>query len=93
MTRTGTPSVGEEQADSPAMNAPERVEADPSPSRVEALLLEVLGNVNREVKTASALTGLALEAVKRFQEIAKDLRTRADAVDPPAPAVAPASKP
>jgi hypothetical protein len=50
----------------------------PSPADVTALLLEVLRNVNREVKTTLDLSGRAQAAVDHFRAISVSLRTLAD---------------
>ncbi|HEV7476526.1 MAG TPA: hypothetical protein VGO02_02180 [Burkholderiales bacterium] len=50
----------------------------PSPTDVTALLLEVLRNVNREVKTTLDLSGRAQAAVDHFRAISVSLRTLAD---------------
>lgn len=49
-----------------------------SPTDVTALLLEVLRNVNREVKTSLDLPGRAQAAVDHFRAISISLRTLAD---------------
>jgi ABC-type methionine transport system ATPase subunit len=51
---------------------------NPSSDQVTALLLDVLRNVNREVKTTLVLDGKAHDAVVNYQAIAADLRTLAD---------------
>ncbi len=48
------------------------------PGDVAALLLDVLNNVNRQVKTSLALDGKAQAAVERFRAISLSLRTLAD---------------
>jgi hypothetical protein len=50
----------------------------PAPSDITAVLLDVLRNVNREVKTVLALDGKAHDAVVHFQAISASLRTLAD---------------
>ena len=49
-----------------------------SPTDVTALLLEVLRNVNREVRTSLDLPGRAQAAVDHFRAISISLRTLAD---------------
>jgi hypothetical protein len=49
-----------------------------APSELTQALLDVLRNVNREVKTTLALDGKAAAAVAHFQAIAASLRTLAD---------------
>jgi hypothetical protein len=60
----------------PAYHEPQRSQA--APSELTAALLDVLRNVNREVKTTLALDGKAAAAVAHFQAIAASLRTLAD---------------
>ena len=50
----------------------------PAPHDVTQLLLDVLRNVNREVKTSLELTDKAKTAVEHFQAISLSLRTLAD---------------
>lgn len=48
------------------------------PNDLVALMLDVLNNVNRQVKTSLALDGNAQAAVERFRAISRSLRTLAD---------------
>jgi hypothetical protein len=54
------------------------VAAATAPTDVTALLLDVLRNVNREVRCATVLDGRAAQAVADYRRIATDLRTLAD---------------
>jgi hypothetical protein len=65
------------KSDQPSMQAAATV-PPASPNEVTALLIEVLRNVNREVKTTLALEGKADFAVKHFRAISIELRTLAD---------------
>jgi hypothetical protein len=75
MPDTPVPPHRSDRAD-PAHHEPQRSQA--APSELTAALLDVLRNVNREVKTTLALDGKAAAAVAHFQAIAASLRTLAD---------------
>ncbi len=63
----------------PAPNPGPAPGPNPDPTKdIVALLLNVLRNVDREVKTALELDGRAKAAVVRFQAISADLATLAD---------------
>jgi len=58
--------------------APAAPAQPPAASELTAVLLDLLRNVNREVKTTLALDGKAQAAVIHFQAISASLRTLAD---------------
>jgi hypothetical protein len=48
------------------------------PADLAALMLDVLNNVNRQIKTTPTLDGRTQAAVERFRAISRSLRTLAD---------------
>ena len=68
------------KSDTPTTQSPASYPG-PGTNDVTALLLEVLRNVNSEVKTTLELDGRAQAAVVHFQAISISLRTLTD--DPP----------
>jgi|KBSSwiStaDraftv2_1062776.scaffolds.fasta_scaffold520887_2 hypothetical protein len=73
------PNPSSSSSSSATRDAAQATTPAPNPNDVTALLLEVLRNVNREVKTTLDLSGRALAAVERFRAISISLRTLADA--------------
>lgn len=78
MTKTtGTPT--------PSASSPgDATKTNDSSNQVTALLLDVLRNINREVRTTTELNGFASRAIENFRIISDDLRTVSDA-PPPSP--------
>ena len=76
-----TPPTHRPMTDPAAQYAHDPHRAQPAaPSELTAALLDVIRNVNREVKTTLALDGKAAAAVAHFQAISASLRTLADGV-------------